>query len=46
MGRKIVLLMILALQTVASVAQESANEKQARRIFNQAYSQVPRCTMM
>ena len=40
MGRKIVLLMILALQTVASVAQESANEKQARRIFNQAYSQV------
>ena len=40
MRRKIVLLVILALQTVALCAQQTANEKQARRIFNQAYNQV------
>ena len=40
MRRKIVLLVILALQTVILCAQQTANEKQARRIFNQAYNQV------
>ena len=40
MRRKIVLLVILALQTVVLCAQQTANEKQARRIFNQAYNQV------
>ena len=40
MGRKIVLSVILVLQTLVLVAQETANERQARRIFNQAYQQV------
>ena len=40
MGRKIVLLVIIVLQTLAVGAQETANERQARRIFNQAYNQV------
>lgn len=40
MRRKIVLLVILAMQTVVLCAQQTANEKQARRIFNQAYNQV------
>ena len=40
MGKKIVLLIMLVLQTVATTAQVSANERQARRIFNQAYQQV------
>ena len=40
MGRKIVLLVIVVLQTLALGAQETANERQARRIFNQAYQQV------
>lgn len=40
MGRKIVLLIILVLQTALAGAQQTANEKQARRIFNQAYDQV------
>ena len=40
MGRKIVLLILLALQTALVGAQQTANEKQARRIFNQAYDQV------
>ena len=40
MGRKIVLLILLALQTAFAGAQQTANEKQARRIFNQAYDQV------
>lgn len=40
MGRKIVLLLLMALQTVSICAAETANEKQARRIFNQAYNQV------
>lgn len=40
MGRKIVLLVIVALQTLVLGAQETANERQARRIFNQAYQQV------
>ena len=40
MGRKVVLLIMLALQTATLVAQETANERQARRIFNQAYKQV------
>ena len=40
MGRKIVLLVIIILQTLAVGAQETANERQARRIFNQAFSQV------
>ena len=40
MRRKIVLWVILALQTVVLCAQQTANEKQARRIFNQAYNQV------
>ena len=39
MGRKIVLLVIMALQ-VALAGAQTANERQARRIFNQAYSQV------
>lgn len=40
MGRKVVLLVIVALQTLVLGAQETANERQARRIFNQAYQQV------
>ena len=40
MRRQIVLLVILALQTVVLCAQQTANEKQARRIFSQAYNQV------
>ena len=40
MGRKIVLLVIIVLQTLVVGAQETANERQARRIFNQAYNQV------
>lgn len=40
MGRKIVLLVIVVLQTLVLGAQETANERQARRIFNQAYQQV------
>ena len=40
MGRKMVLLVMLVLQTLAAGAQQTANEKQARRIFNQAYNQV------
>jgi len=40
MGRKIVLFIIIALQTLVLPAQETANERQARRIFNQAYNQV------
>ena len=40
MGRKIVLLILLALQTAIVGAQQTANEKQARRIFDQAYNQV------
>lgn len=40
MGRKIVLLMVAMLHTVLVGAQQTANEKQARRIFNQAYKQV------
>ena len=40
MGRKIVLLIMIAFQVATSVAQESANERQARRIFTQAYNQV------
>ena len=40
MGRKIVLFIIVALQALAVTAQETANERQARRIFNQAYNQV------
>ena len=51
MGRKIVLLLILVLQATVFSAREghalgepnsgmTANEKQARRIFNQAYQQV------
>jgi hypothetical protein len=39
MGRKIVLLVIVALHT-ALVGAQTANERQARRIFNQAYNQV------
>ena len=40
MGRKIVLLIFLVLQTALAGAQQTDNEKQARRIFNQAYNQV------
>ena len=40
MGKKIVLLVIITLQTLALGAQETANERQARRIFNQAFGQV------
>ena len=40
MGKKIVLLVIIILQTLAIGAQETANERQARRIFNQAFGQV------
>ena len=40
MGRKIVLLIFLVTQAVMVCAQQTANEKQARRIFNQAYNQV------
>lgn len=40
MGRKIVLMLLIALLTVTVGAQETANERQARRIFNQAYQQV------
>lgn len=40
MGKKIVLLVIIILQTLALGAQETANERQARRIFNQAFGQV------
>ena len=40
MGRKIVLLILLVTQTVLVCAQQTANERQARRIFNQAYNQV------
>ena len=40
MTRKIVLLILMALQTVFAGAQTTANERQARRIFNQAYNQV------
>ena len=40
MTRKIVLLILMALQTVFVGAQTTANERQARRIFNQAYNQV------
>ena len=40
MGRKIVLLILLVTQTVLVCAQQTANEKQARRIFNQADNQV------
>ena len=40
MGRKIVLLVIIILQTLVLGAQETANERQARRIFNQAFNQV------
>ncbi len=40
MGRKIVLLILLGLQTALAGAQETANERQARRIFNQAYNMV------
>ena len=40
MGRKIVLLVIIILQTLALGAQETANARQARRIFNQAFGQV------
>ena len=40
MGRKIVLLIIMITQAVMVCAQQTANEKQARRIFNQAYQQV------
>ena len=40
MGRKIVLLVIIFLQSLTGWAQQTANEKQARRIFNQAYNQV------
>ncbi len=40
MGRKIVLVMLMALQAVLAVAQQTANEKQARRIFNQTYDKV------
>lgn len=40
MGRKIVLLVVILLQALAVSAQQTANEKQARRIFNQAYNQV------
>ena len=39
MGGKIVLLVIVALHT-ALVGAQTANERQARRIFNQAYNQV------
>ena len=40
MTRKIVLLILMTLQTVFVGAQTTANERQARRIFNQAYNQV------
>jgi len=40
MGRKIVLLVIMTFQILAATAQETANERQARRIFNQAYQSV------
>ena len=40
MGRKIVLMLLMALLAVTVGAQETANERQARRIFNQAYQQV------
>lgn len=40
MGRRIVLLIVVMLQTVFVGAQYTANEKQARRIFNHAYNQV------
>ena len=40
MTRKIVLLILMALQIVFAGAQTTANERQARRIFNQAYNQV------
>ena len=40
MGRKIVLMVLVALHSLVVCSQETANEKQARRIFNQAYHQV------
>lgn len=41
MKRRIVLIVLTALMTVVSAcAQETANEKQARRIFNQVYQKV------
>ena len=40
MGRKIVLMVLVALHSLVVCSQETANEKQARRIFNQAYNQV------
>ena len=40
MGKKIVLMAMMVMQAVVVCAQTTANERQARRIFNQAYSQV------
>ena len=40
MKKKVVFLVLIALHAVAVFPQVTANEKQARRIFNQAYEQV------
>ncbi len=40
MGKRIVLLVLMTLQILVAGAEETANEKQARRIFNQAYQSV------
>jgi outer membrane lipoprotein-sorting protein len=40
MGKKIVLMAMMVMLAVVVCAQTTANERQARRIFNQAYSQV------
>ena len=40
MGKKIVLMSMMVMLAVVVCAQTTANERQARRIFNQAYSQV------
>lgn len=40
MGKKIVLMAMMVMLAVVVCAQTTANERQARRIFNQAYCQV------
>src|SRR5574344_1430584 len=40
MGRKIVLVILMTLHTVVNMSQETPNERQARRIFNETYNMV------
>ena len=40
MRKRIIMVLLIALQLVSAAAQQTPNEKQARRIFDKAYNQV------